>query len=147
MFRDRPKDWKRDYLSALGVSCVVCLTTGRDPDLDVLLGEGYVYSPFPDGRVDPEVFRRVIGKAVDVGDLMESGGSVLTHCRAGRNRSALFSALLVVRLLCVSGADSIRVLQTRRPKSLHNEKFVDFLRRVKSWNKKKHQYEIENWDK
>jgi protein-tyrosine phosphatase len=48
-------------------------------------------------------------------------------CSAGRNRSALLNALIVAKLLGISGQEAVEYVQRERPNSLANPHFVKFL--------------------
>lgn len=129
---------KAGAIHSLGVGSVVCLTNKRDRDMEELLGTRFVYLPIPDGKV---VNRGVLfSTAVLVGDWMEEGTKVLCHCRAGRNRSSLFSALLAIRLLGISGRESVKYLREKRPRALDNDHFVEFLEGITKYSKKRRTY-------
>lgn len=130
-FRKRPSSWKLAQLKRLGVGVVVCLINQSDPDLHRALGKRYVHLPIPDGRVVEPL--TLLARVKEVGDWIEGGGRVLVHCRAGRNRSSLFSALLAVRLRRMSGRQAAILLRERRPNALANEHFVRFLERVERY--------------
>ncbi len=126
---------KSRELSRLGVGCVVALAGPIDDDLDALLGSRYVYLPIPDGAKLDE--NSLLENADEVGGWMEDGVGVLTHCRAGRNRSSLFSALLAVRILGCSGEQAVALLRNNRKNSLANEHFVNFLNGVVGHDRQK----------
>ena len=57
-------------------------------------------------------------------------GAVVIHCRAGRNRSGLLSALVVRELLRIDGARALAHVQQARPRAIANEAFADYLKEL-----------------
>ncbi len=110
---------------------MVCTAGPADHDLVDALGENYIHIPLADGRVKESVV--ILEAAKRVGDIIEGGGKTLVHCQAGRNRSSLFSALLVVRLLGIPGKEAVALLRQKRPNALANEHFVRFLGTVRAY--------------
>lgn len=111
---------------------VICLTKVRDQETASLFGDYYLYLHIPDGKgFDTSL---ILSNALKVGDWMEEGKKVLVHCQAGRNRSSLFSALLVVRLMKVNGIESISYMRERRKGALGNDCFVKFLSSVERYS-------------
>lgn len=87
-------------------------------------GRNYIYHPIPDGKNVDEVMLPLARK---VAMIMDHGGSAVTQCRAGRNRSALLS-VLVLRELGHSTEGAINLVRQQRPRALANEHFEAWLR-------------------
>jgi protein-tyrosine phosphatase len=101
-----------------------------DPDLrlehDQLGGIGYCKEALVDGPEIPAA--DILGRLVrDVVDAVRDGRQVLVACAGGRNRSGLVVALAVRELLCCSGAQALRLVQSRREDALNNETFARHL--------------------
>ncbi len=56
----------------------------------------------------------------------EHGDKVLIHCSMGRNRSGLIMGC-ILRLIPMKGPDIVKLIQEKRPGSLTNQIFYDFL--------------------
>ena len=85
----------------------------------------YRFFPVPDGRItDAERWHKI---ARDEAAVIRAGGAVLNHCRAGRNRSALLSALTYRELTGCTGRDARIHLQRVRPNALANQYFCQYL--------------------
>jgi protein-tyrosine phosphatase len=122
--------------SSLGINIVVGLAGKRGK---VPSWVNYFYNKIPDGLIIDEAFLSSLADEV-FRFSVERRGAILSHCHAGRNRSGLMSAMLVMRILGVSGEESIELVRRGRPKSLANEEFVKFLLRQQKLPR-----EIENW--
>lgn len=117
-----------DALREAGFTCVANLT--NQPDLVLMgalgaAGGTYLFLPMADGKKIPpqaEPLARELARRIRAGE------KVLVHCRAGRNRSGLVTALTVRNLLGCSGADALAHVQERRPRALANEHFATYLR-------------------
>jgi len=84
----------------------------------------YVYLPIHDAML-PNL-QRLQSVARLVAELAASGQRVLCHCGAGLNRSPLVAGLALVAL-GLGPQDVIDRIRSRRPGSLYNEHFVQFL--------------------
>ena len=133
-FYDFPAELKKSELERLGIGCVVCLIPKYDRDL-CWLQDRYVHIPIPDGRVSEGCSALLLENACRVGKWIDDGVKALVHCRAGRNRSSLFSALLAVRSLGLTGAQSVDYLREKRPRALDNDHFERFLRSLHGYKK------------
>jgi protein-tyrosine phosphatase len=123
----RSREDKMELLQAHDISVVVGLAGPQDEDLVALLGSSYLWHPIPDSQVkDPNALMELVDRVADMHELF--GGAVLTYCHAGRNRSGLFSALLVMRLTGCIGDTAITRVRAGRPNALANPHFVDFIR-------------------
>lgn len=111
-------------LRELGIRYVVNLV--KNIDEDIASEVTYFHHPIPDGkRIEPGA---LLGLARGVATLMGSmGGATLVHCHAGRNRSGLLNALIARELLGLPGSEALGLVQERRPNSLANEKFAEFV--------------------
>lgn len=122
-------EWKQERLVELKICCVVNLLPKKDHELAAVMKSCYFHLPMPDGARFDEA--TLMEGAVKVAELLEIKGlGVLVHCRAGRNRSSLFSALLAIRFLNLTGKQSVEFMLKQRPNALANEAFVKFLKRV-----------------
>jgi hypothetical protein len=127
-FDGHPLETKKRWLGDCGITHVVCVTNRPDPELQKAMGGGYAHLPIPDGRITRAGSALFLEAAGRFGDILERGGSrALVHCYAGRNRSSLFSALLTMRLLGMSGRRAVSHLRSSRPGALRNPHFVWFL--------------------
>lgn len=112
------------------VGAVACLVRAHDRDLMHWLeehGGTYLYFPFADGTVVPEQLPELARRLAEV---IRGGRPVIVHCRAGRNRSGLLSALVVREVLGIDGRSALQHVQLTRPNALANEAFAEYLRRL-----------------
>lgn len=111
-----------DILRAQGVTDVFCMIRPRDERIAQAYGVHYHHNVIPDGTfVDLEGAYRT---ACRVAAVVGTGGKAFVHCHAGRNRSGLVAALVVMILKGLSGADAVLLVQRQRPGSLVNEHMV-----------------------
>lgn len=92
----------------------------------------YYYNPIPDGILKDstiEDLAALIRKAVY--EITVNKFAVLSHCNAGRNRSGLFSALLVRELTKCSGNEAVEIVRRERPRAIDNDYFESYLRSLK----------------
>ena len=106
MARPRGGDWLEDELRALGlagVQAVVCaLTPDEQDELNLAdeqrvaeaAGLSFLPAPIPD-RTVPE-FDAVAGVVEEAARIVDEGGHVAVHCRAGIGRSSLLVAAVLV---------------------------------------------------
>jgi len=112
-------------IEALGISAVIDL----DGDIDIGVPTKpdyllYVYFPFQDHAL-PDLAK--LHAVASLGaELLGSGRKVLCHCLMGLNRSALVAGLILVHL-GMSGSEALAMLKDRRPGSLYNEVFAEYL--------------------
>jgi Dual specificity phosphatase, catalytic domain len=101
-----------------------------DPELRLevkLLGStAYCKEPLIDGPEMPAsvVLQRLVH---DIVTAVTQGRRVLVACAGGRNRSGLVLGLALRELLGCSGAEALRLVQSRRENSLNNETFARHL--------------------
>lgn len=120
---------KEAGIRQLGITHAIALAPlTPDPDLGYLLDE-YTHLPVPDGllRANGPVFR---DHARRLAGVIQDGGVVMTMCNAGRNRSGLMSALILVELTGMSGGLAIDVVRHHRPRALANPHFEAFLEEI-----------------
>jgi len=132
MLHEMPTYEKAAAMAHLNIGIVVALAPPKpDPGLLELDAEGkleYLLVPIPDGNLKPEVGASLLLLAASVARrAVLDGVAVLTHCRAGRNRSGLFSALLLREWLGLSGAAAMERVRLQRPEALANPSFEEFL--------------------
>ena len=107
------------------IGAVVCLVNRRDIEMIQLLGRNYIFYPVSDGKT---VNRGLEFIASDLAQVILGGKAVIVHCRAGRNRSGLLSALVVREVLGCSGSQALAHVQRTRPNALANGHFCAYLR-------------------
>lgn len=130
MFKRYSLPRKLALLESANIGLVVCMIKDKDEELEVAmpeLGLTYLWCPIPDGKLTPEDLRHVGWAASEVSSAILNGQGVIVHCRAGRNRSALVSALAVREMERTTGREAIDIVRIGRPNSLANEHFVAYL--------------------
>lgn len=81
-------------------------------------------------NADPAWRRDVMAAAQDAANVLSQGGTVLTTCFMGLNRSGLISALALLHL-GVSADDAVELVRAARGNhALGNRTFVEFIRVV-----------------
>ena len=135
--RGKPNKLARDVkLAALkqaGISTVVCLVRGLDPDLVLAPEIEYVHVPLSDSeRVDETKLRHVRDLIVDRIQCAGCGG-VMVHCQAGRCRSGLVAALVVAKLKGISTKDALPYVRSKRPGAVYNPYFEKLLEDGPCW--------------
>ena len=127
-FMDFPREFKLKELRKHGIDIVVNVWSRPDMEISQEMFR-YIHWPIPDGELRDSDRRFLEGMALRVaGDILHEDHKVLVHCHAGRNRSALVSALLVRQLLDLSGEQAIEYVRERRPNALANEHFCNYLK-------------------
>jgi protein-tyrosine phosphatase len=143
-FRKFPLEYKLEELKHLGVTAVLNVCPKIDPELANAF-PGYRYMPLSDAPVMTNDRLDKIFKAAEwAGFWLEQDPNrkLLVHCRAGRNRSSLMSAMLMVRLLKESGSFALELTRDRRPRALDNPAFEHLLHGISSWDEKTKKYRM-----
>jgi hypothetical protein len=117
-----PIDRKLDGLSYYHISHCVTLAPPT-PDPAIALMGSYTHLPIPDGRLKMDL----LPLAAELAKEIAYGGTVLTMCNAGRNRSGLLSALIVREIAGIPGEAAMEVVRFHRPNALANPHFERFL--------------------
>lgn len=116
------------FMHSEQVGIVVNLTRTEDADLKGWMDDNmlmYLQRPVPDGKeFDPKLMKEIADEVVG---WMNCGWTAVIHCRAGRNRSGFISALVLMEMQGISGAEAVRIVKEKRPLSLYNEHFVEYL--------------------
>lgn len=123
-------DFRALRLKEFGITHVINLCPVKDNHLSAIMPmDTYLHVPIPDS----EHFDRVtVERAVRFGvAALKSGGNVLSHCNAGRNRSALINGCLLMDHFGFDWAMAIEIIQIARPNSLANIHFQTYLRQRK----------------
>jgi protein-tyrosine phosphatase len=117
---------KQNLFFALQIKIVLAMARQEDEGIRQLLGDKYLWKPIADGAIRSQEELKTL--AEEVYSLQaKQGGAVLVYCNAGRNRSSLMSALLLMRHTGCSGAVAVQALRRARPNALANPDFVTFL--------------------
>lgn len=121
-FPNAPREELHETLRRHNIQVIVGLAGKTNPHVNCF----YVYEPIADGAIDDDTMDEMERIANEV-MVWAEGGAILTHCHGGRNRSALMSALLVMRINKCSASEAIELVRSGRPNSLANEHFVKAL--------------------
>ena len=114
---------KVKLITDYGITTVVNFWRFEDPDL--ISSVRYEHCYMPDGKLHcPDELRLLAKKTAEK---INAGQVVLSQCYGGRNRSGLFSAMILIQLLGISGKEALTVVQRQRPNSLVNKEFCQFL--------------------
>lgn len=120
---------KQILVKRYGIDLVVNLWHTADEDMTKLVKTGYIHRYFPDGKTP--VFDEMTRIADILAPRIRTGTVVLSHCYGGRNRSGLLNAMLVMRILSCDGKIAYEYIRQRRPNSLVNEAFANWLKEQK----------------
>lgn len=125
LFDRWPIEQKIELIAQGRIGAVACLVNKHDIEMAQLLGRSYIFYPVSDGRT---VDRGLEFIAYDLSQVIRLGKAVIVHCRAGRNRSGLLAALVVMEVTGCSGKEALGLVQERRPNALANPHFCAYLR-------------------
>jgi hypothetical protein len=126
-----PEDQVFDLLAERNIRCVLGMACEEDTQLRNLLGSSYLWYPIADGLLkDPAPLHAIVSEALAL--RRETGGAILTYCRAGRNRSGLMSALLLMELTGCDGEQAVERVRAGRPNALANPHLVTYLQSLQS---------------
>ena len=118
-----PNEDKLATLIRHRITAVVNLT--RTKDEAVAHRFVYIHIPIPDSKhVDFDVVERGIQRALNV---VRTGGAILVHCNAGRNRSSLFNAIMLMELYGMTGEQAIAWMRAYRANALATPEFCEYL--------------------
>lgn len=123
-----PLEVKQEFVKQLSITAVVGLAGNEDPDFknNMIVGI-YQYFGIPDNKLTDRTINILDKFARKLSDHILEGGVVLTHCNAGRNRSGLLNAMIIMNLIGCAGSEAIEIVRRERPNALANEHFVNFL--------------------
>lgn len=110
---------------------VIGLARAKNVMLQKLEDAGYIqyfHYPIPDGKLSDAVIGYTMRLATELVPYMLNGIGVLSHCNAGRNRSGLMSAILVHKLLYITGKSAMEIVRKERPRAIDNIYFEEFIR-------------------
>lgn len=110
------------------LTAIVNLWSKPDPRCFSLVE--YVNEPLPDGKITKLLEIKAFILADRVANIIENDGRVLIHCRGGRNRSGLVAGLVLYKMLDITGAQAVAMIQTARPRSLANQHFRTYLEQL-----------------
>lgn len=116
-------EWTK--LDESGIRNVIDLEGGLDHGVPTLPDHTlYIYFPIFDEGLPDLVRLHAVAKLG--ASLIRAGQTVLSHCGAGFNRSALVAGMIMVELGW-KGSDAVARLRERRPGALFNEVFAEYL--------------------
>lgn len=139
-FRKLPLAVKRARLIEAGIIAVLNVSPRCDGELSQAMGGAtgfYLHAPIPDspnadfGIVEEAAMWGL--RSLEYGKLLagNAGGvgsqALLVHCHAGRNRSSLLSAILLMELHGLTGVEAVAHMRRVRPNALATSAFVDYL--------------------
>jgi protein-tyrosine phosphatase len=116
------------HLAQRGIRIVANMEMALDPDCAIRHeadGIIYLHYPMEDGPL-PDI-ERLHWFAGGLATAVDKGWPVLSHCGAGLDRSGLVSALIVRRVLHITGEKAVRVVRANRPYALCNTNFSSWL--------------------
>lgn len=127
-FRKLPLSEKQARLAAAGITAVLNVSPRLDAELQAAMGPAaYLHAPIADSaHADFAVVEAAAAWAL--GALNAPDSRLLVHCHAGRNRSSLLSAILLMELYEMAGLDAVAHLRLVRPNALATDAFVDYLK-------------------
>lgn len=119
------RDSKKILIS--GINVVIDLAGGLDPEPLINGLIFYLYWPIKDIPALPNLIQlKQVSQFVYQCMMGAPPVNVLIHCRGGYNRASLVSGM-VLSLMGMKGAEIVRLIREKRPGSLTNQTFVDFL--------------------
>ncbi len=95
-----------------------------------VLGVKIISCPLDDDPTKPVSLKtivRVMKTAQQIADESKRGPVAVT-CHMGINRSAMVAAAALMIRLNISGAEAVKLVRSRRPGTLQNRRFLEFLR-------------------
>ena len=122
-----------DTLASLGYDLVVLCARDYQPPSRKFIGVDVWHIPFEDdfdNLMPRPVLKSVFAAADKVVTHLKRGDKVLVTCWAGINRSSLVSAIVLHKLLGMSGSDAAHLIKFKRPGALTNELFLRMLSRL-----------------
>jgi hypothetical protein len=127
---DVPALPKATAMTERGITMVINLWHGRDDALAAAVAD-YVHVPVPDGRMNDDSFAHYDVHARLAARAVANGGSVLTQCQGGRNRSGLLAGLTLCYWLGISGNEAVaRVRAGRGGVAIRNPHFQSWLKSI-----------------
>ncbi len=108
------------------VTAVVNLWHTPDPRVQERV-KWYEHVSLPDGMIHTHVANAASILSVRVAKEINEGGCVLVHCWGGKNRSGLISALALIALQGITGAEAVSAIKSVRRGALVNKFFVNYL--------------------
>lgn len=116
---------KQALLHEYGIHLIVNLWHTIDFEMYQMVR--YWHQPFTDGKgTDIAKMERLADELVPW--ILKDKLTVLTHCYGGRNRSGLLNAMILMRVLPCSGEVAYNYIRERRPNSLVNTTFANWLK-------------------
>jgi Predicted protein-tyrosine phosphatase len=127
-FSHFPLNQSIQFLRELNIIAVVNVAPRADYALRDSNAVAYVHEPFPDGHRAERIFPAAERAARAAYEFLRWKQPVLVHCHAGRNRSSLVTAILLMELQLKTGSEAIAILRKIRPNALANQEFVLYLK-------------------
>lgn len=128
------RNQKMNMVLGLGIRLVVNLWHTVDREMAGLVPV-YIHQYFPDGKT---AIYEPMSKLADhiFKNHIQKDNPTLVHCWGGRNRSGLLNAMLLMRLWGCDGQFAAEYIIKRRPNSLVNKHFVQWLMEQKGYEYK-----------
>lgn len=108
---------------------VRCLGVGRIPDLADRAGIDFLWRPVPDGGIPQDDEPQWSHIAERARQHLGHGSRVLFFCRAGRSRSAMSAACLLIDL-GMQADDAVAAVRAARPGALQSAEQVEYVHRT-----------------
>lgn len=115
---------KSTTLQENNITLVVNCASRKDEEMEDLVT--YVHWPFADSRLPDKTLLNMHTSMITK-HILADEGAVLVQCNAGRNRSSLLSALVVMTLQHITGKEAVTWMRERRKNALANPNFVKYL--------------------
>jgi protein-tyrosine phosphatase len=126
-FRKLPLAEKLARMADRGINMVLNVSPRNDAELAQAMGYRYRHTHIADSaHADFEAVELAVVWALN-GLTATPENRLLVHCHAGRNRSSLLSAILLMELHGLSGIEAVAHLRKVRPNALATGAFVDYL--------------------
>lgn len=123
---------KGDKIYKLGFGIVVLMADSYQPSSKDFIGVSVIHCPIDDdySRYPSRDGKNKIKKAIDQVNMVKKinpSAKILTTCMAGKNRSALFNALLIKQKYNFTNQQIIDLIRSKRSGTLENPRFVDYI--------------------
>lgn len=87
----------------------------------------YIVYAIPDSKLKLDVELNLNELADQLVEFIRGGKRILVNCNAGRNRSCLLVAMVLMRLKSWTGRQALEFVREKRPRAIANPHFEKFL--------------------